>query len=88
MENYPFTIGFHKTCTHIDIGDFVPDSDSVDPLIFNDKFEKLCQKLLQAISKRLKIEKSTKLQTVIGIGKEEGGGFRMGNTCIPVVDSC
>ena len=22
-----------------------------------------------------------------GMGKEEGGGFRMGNTCIPVVDS-
>ena len=22
-----------------------------------------------------------------GIGREEGGGFRMGNTCIPVVDS-
>ena len=88
MENYPFTIGFHKTCIHIDIGDFVPDSDSVDPLIFNDKFEKCCQKLLQAISKRLKIEKSTKLQTITGMGREEGGGFRMGNTCIPVADSC
>ena len=23
-----------------------------------------------------------------GMGKEEGGGFRMGNTCIPVADSC
>ena len=23
-----------------------------------------------------------------GTGKEEGGGFRMGNMCIPVVDSC
>ena len=23
-----------------------------------------------------------------GKGREEGGGFRMGNTCIPVVDSC
>ena len=23
-----------------------------------------------------------------GTGREEGGGFRMGNTCIPVVDSC
>ena len=22
-----------------------------------------------------------------GMGREEGGGFRMGNTCIPVVDS-
>ena len=22
-----------------------------------------------------------------GTGREEGGGFRMGNTCIPVVDS-
>ena len=22
------------------------------------------------------------------MGREEGGGFRMGNTCIPVVDSC
>ena len=22
-----------------------------------------------------------------GVGREEGGGFRMGNTCIPVVDS-
>ena len=21
-------------------------------------------------------------------GREEGGGFRMGNTCIPVADSC
>ena len=23
-----------------------------------------------------------------GTGREVGGGFRMGNTCIPVVDSC
>ena len=23
-----------------------------------------------------------------GTGKEVGGGFRMGNTCTPVVDSC
>ena len=23
-----------------------------------------------------------------GMGREEGGGFRMGTTCIPVVDSC
>ena len=23
-----------------------------------------------------------------GTGSEEGGGFRMGNTCIPVADSC
>ena len=23
-----------------------------------------------------------------GMGREEGGGFRMGNTCIPVEDSC
>ena len=23
-----------------------------------------------------------------GTGAEEGGGFRMGNTCIPVADSC
>ena len=22
------------------------------------------------------------------MGREEGGGFRMGNTCIPVADSC
>ena len=22
----------------------------------------------------------------VGVGREEGGGFRMGNTCIPVVD--
>ena len=23
-----------------------------------------------------------------GMGREEGGGFRMGNTCIPMTDSC
>ena len=23
-----------------------------------------------------------------GMGREVGGGFRMGNTCTPVVDSC
>ena len=23
-----------------------------------------------------------------GMGREEGGGFRMGNTCTPVLDSC
>jgi len=23
-----------------------------------------------------------------GKGREEGGGFRMGNVCIPVADSC
>jgi len=30
------------------------------------------------------------LSTVLrghGMGREEGGGFRMGNTCIPVADS-
>jgi len=27
------------------------------------------------------------LEPVRGLGREEGGGFRMGNTCIPVVDS-
>ena len=54
-------MGFYKTCTHIDIGDFAPEADSIDPLIFNDKFKKLCQKLRQAISERLKIEKPTKL---------------------------
>ena len=24
----------------------------------------------------------------VGTGREEGGGFRMGNMCIPVADSC
>ena len=24
---------------------------------------------------------------ILGMGREEGGGFRMGNTCIPVADS-
>ena len=23
-----------------------------------------------------------------GMGREVGGGFRMGNTCIPMADSC
>jgi len=23
-----------------------------------------------------------------GMGREVGGGFRMGNTCIPVADAC
>ena len=23
-----------------------------------------------------------------GMGREEGGGFRMGNTCTPMADSC
>ena len=23
-----------------------------------------------------------------GMGREVGGGFRMGNTCVPVADSC
>ena len=23
-----------------------------------------------------------------GMGREDGGGFKMGNTCIPVVDTC
>ena len=23
-----------------------------------------------------------------GMGREEGGGFRMGNMCIPVADAC
>ena len=30
-------------------------------------------------------EKSAKERD--GMGREEGGGFRMGNTCIPVADS-
>ena len=32
------------------------------------------------------IEKARKFQRD-GMGREEGGGFRMGNTCIPVADS-
>ena len=27
------------------------------------------------------------LETKNGMGREEGGGFRMGSTCIPVMDS-
>ena len=31
--------------------------------------------------------RSTRTTQRDGTGREEGGGFRMGNTCIPVVDS-
>ena len=44
----------------------------------------------------MQLDRGKKLHTVIrakeakdegGYGEEEGGGFRMGNTCIPVADS-
>ena len=48
------------------------------------------------IKRRLLLERKvmTNLDTILksttqrdGMGREEGGGFRMGNTCIPVADS-
>ena len=36
--------------------------------------------------KKKKIEQPNRTQRD-GMGREEGGGFRMGNTCIPVADS-
>ena len=44
---------------------------------------------ISKIYKQLVQLNTKKKQTVQsdGMGKEEGGGFRMGNTCIPVVDS-
>ena len=39
-------------------------------------------------SHRVKNHIHTKIHTQRdGMGREEGGGFRMGNTCIPVADS-
>ena len=32
--------------------------------------------------------KSLKSKRLFNMGREEGGRFRMGNTCIPVADSC
>ena len=40
-------------------------------------------------SKSERNEQTTKQMTQReDTGREEGGGFRMGNMCIPVVDSC
>ena len=36
----------------------------------------------------LKLKFSSGMTQRDGTGREEGGGFRMGNTCIPVTDSC
>ena len=30
----------------------------------------------------------TEMTQTVGMGSKVGGGFRMGNTCIPVADSC
>jgi len=45
--------------------------------------------VLQADSLCLNHQGSPKVQEVRdGMGREVGGGFRMGNTCIPMADSC
>ena len=33
-------------------------------------------------------KKQSEFLELDGTGREEGRGFRMGNTCIPVADSC
>ena len=49
-------------------------------------------KLLERVSGRVWHHKicawCTETTQRVGTGREDGGGFRMGNTCIPVVDTC
>jgi len=40
-----------------------------------------------SVTKQQQKQDSTGTTQRDGMGREEGGGFRMGNTCIPVVDS-
>ena len=43
--------------------------------------------MMSAKIKKLFKEEYTGTTQRDGMGREEGGGFRMGNTCIPVADS-
>ena len=36
---------------------------------------------------QIKVNECTGMTQMDGMGREEGGGFRKGNTCIPVADS-
>ena len=50
--------------------------------------ENLSRQTLQKIKQvRKTLFKTIEISQRDGMGREEGGGFRMGNTCIPVADS-
>ena len=50
------------------------------------KLFKLKNKCLSALAPSIQYHASN-LDWQDGMGREEGGGFRMGNTCIPLADS-
>ena len=54
-----------------------------------DAFELWCWRRLLRVSWTAKRSNQSILKETQrdGMGREEGGGFRMGNTCIPVADS-
>ena len=43
--------------------------------------------MLHELSYAVSVCLKSRHMTQDGMGREEGGGFRMGNTCIPVADS-
>jgi len=61
-------------------------------------FQESSQVLAKEISKKKQVKDSCFFEMLPfrhgsmtqrdGMGREEGGGFRMQNTCIPVADSC
>ena len=52
------------------------------------KAKQLSEEALQIAEERRQVKgKGERERYNNGMGREEGGGFRMGNTCIPVVDS-
>ena len=41
-----------------------------------------------SVTSHLNQKANTLVKKSASTGREVGGGFRMGNTCVPVVDSC
>ena len=69
-------------------------SESVLPMFSSKSFivsGLMFRSLIHPVQVRCRIQEAwgwcTEMTQRDGMGREEGGGFRMGNTCIPVADS-
>ena len=65
--------------------------NAFDGLLSRVNMETLSLRIWQETLAKLKNKEKNSTRTVFkrdGMGKEVGGGFRMGNTCTPVADAC
>ena len=94
--HYDYTVDVRNRFQGLDLIDRVPDEPwtEVHDIVQETGIKNIPQKMkckkakwlseeaLQIAVKRRKAKNQRD-----GMGREEGGGFRMGNTCIPVADS-